>query len=82
MTGTPHIEAAKGDFAETVLMPGDPLRAQALAKNHLDDVLLVAGGTFPVEDIPTLEEMGVHKVFRAGSLTDTIVQYIRQNVKR
>ncbi|GAG61361.1 unnamed protein product, partial [marine sediment metagenome] len=38
MTGTPHIEASKGDFAETVLMPGDPLRAQALARNHLDDV--------------------------------------------
>jgi purine-nucleoside phosphorylase len=41
MTGTPHIEAARGDFADTVLMPGDPLRAQALAKNHLDDVRLV-----------------------------------------
>lgn len=38
MTGTPHIEAGKGDFAETVLMPGDPLRAQALARQHLDDV--------------------------------------------
>jgi len=41
MTGTPHIGATKGQFAETVLMPGDPLRAQALAKNHLDDVKLV-----------------------------------------
>lgn len=41
MTGTPHIEAAKGDFAATVLMPGDPLRAQALAENHLDDVRVV-----------------------------------------
>jgi len=38
MTGTPHIEAARGDFAETVLMPGDPLRAQTLAGNHLDEV--------------------------------------------
>jgi len=38
MTGTPHIEAARGDFAETVLMPGDPLRAKALAQQHLDDV--------------------------------------------
>lgn len=38
MTGTPHIEAARGDFAETVLMPGDPLRAKALAEKHLDDV--------------------------------------------
>ncbi len=41
MTGTPHIGALKGQFAETVLMPGDPLRAQALADNHLDDVKLV-----------------------------------------
>ena len=41
MTGTPHIEAPMGDFAETVLMPGDPLRAKALAENHLEDVKLV-----------------------------------------
>jgi len=36
--GTPHIEAEKGDFADTVLMPGDPLRARKLAARHLDDV--------------------------------------------
>ncbi len=53
-----------------------------IKKNRLDDVLLVAGGTFPVEDIPPLEEMGIDKVFRAGSLTNTIVQYIEQNVRR
>ena len=41
MTGTPHIEAAKGDFAELVLMPGDPLRAKVLAEGHLEDVRLV-----------------------------------------
>lgn len=41
MDGTPHIEALKGQFAETVLMPGDPLRAQALAKNYLEDVEMV-----------------------------------------
>ena len=41
MIGTPHIGAAKGQFAETVLMPGDPLRAQALANKYLDDVELV-----------------------------------------
>ena len=41
MTGTPHIEAAKGEFAETVLMPGDPLRAKSLAENYLQDVRLV-----------------------------------------
>jgi len=41
MTGTPHIGASKGEFADTVLMPGDPLRAQTLADNHLDDARLV-----------------------------------------
>jgi len=41
MTGTPHIEAASGDFAELVLMPGDPLRAKAIAENHLDEPRLV-----------------------------------------
>ncbi len=34
---TPHINAQPGDFAETVLMPGDPLRAQFIAENWLKD---------------------------------------------
>ncbi len=34
---TPHINAELGDFAETVLMPGDPLRAQYIAENFLTD---------------------------------------------
>jgi purine-nucleoside phosphorylase len=32
-----HINAAPGDFAETVLMPGDPLRAEFIAENYLDN---------------------------------------------
>jgi purine-nucleoside phosphorylase len=35
---TPHINASPGDFAETVLMPGDPLRAKHIAEGFLDDV--------------------------------------------
>ena len=34
---TPHINAKKDDFAQTVLMPGDPLRAQYIAENYLQD---------------------------------------------
>lgn len=34
---TAHINAAPGDFADTVLMPGDPLRAQYIAESFLDD---------------------------------------------
>jgi len=38
---TPHIAAQKGDFAETVLMPGDPLRAKFMAENFLQDAKLI-----------------------------------------
>ena len=41
---TPHISAAKGDFAKTVLMPGDPLRAKFIAETFLEDVKLVTSG--------------------------------------
>lgn len=34
---TPHLEAAAGDFAETVLLPGDPDRAAYIAKTLFDD---------------------------------------------
>src|SRR5690606_1686954 len=34
---TPHISAQKGDFAPSVLLPGDPLRAKHIAETFLDD---------------------------------------------
>ena len=38
---TPHNSAILGDFAKTVLMPGDPLRAKFIAENFLTDARLV-----------------------------------------
>jgi len=38
---TPHITAKEGDFAPTVLMPGDPLRAQFIADTFLENAVLV-----------------------------------------
>lgn len=40
---TPHITAKEGEFAKTVLMPGDPLRAKFIAENFLEDAVLVNG---------------------------------------
>lgn len=34
---TPHLEARRGEVAETVLMPGDPLRAKFIADNFFDN---------------------------------------------
>ena len=38
---TPHNSAKMGDFAKTVLMPGDPLRAKFIAETFLEDAKLV-----------------------------------------
>lgn len=40
-TPTPHNSAKPGDFAKTVLMPGDPLRSRFIAENFLEDAELV-----------------------------------------
>ena len=39
--GTPHNEAQAGEFAKTVLMPGDPLRARFIAETFLEAPRLV-----------------------------------------
>lgn len=41
--GTPHNEGKIGDFAKTVLMPGDPLRAKFIAEHYLENVRKVNG---------------------------------------
>ena len=38
---TPHNSAARGDFAKTVLMPGDPLRAKFIAETFLENARVV-----------------------------------------
>lgn len=41
MVPTPHNGAKEGDFAKTVLMPGDPLRAKYIAETYLENSRLV-----------------------------------------
>src|SRR6201990_680721 len=38
-----HIRAQPGDYAEAVLLPGDPLRAKYIAETYFDDVKQVRG---------------------------------------
>jgi methylmalonyl-CoA mutase C-terminal domain/subunit len=59
-----------------------PLVVEEMKKGGLDDVLLLVGGIIPSEDVPILKEMGVHEVFPAGSLTEPIITYIRNHVRR
>jgi len=59
-----------------------PKVVNEIRKNGLDDVLFVVGGSFPPEDVPVMKDMGVHEVFRGGSLTESIVDFIKNNVRR
>ena len=59
-----------------------PKLVQEMKNSQLDDVLLIAGGTFPAEDIPLMEEIGIDKVFRAGSLSEDFTGFIKDNLKR
>ncbi len=47
----------------------------------LDDLLVVAGGIIPEDDIPTAKELGIDAVFGPGTSTVDIIEYIRANVK-
>ncbi|MEY2412012.1 MAG: methylmalonyl-CoA mutase, C-terminal domain [Acidobacteriaceae bacterium] len=52
-----------------------------LADNKMDDVLVVLGGIIPDQDIAQLKQLGVAAIFQPGTSMDSIVQFIRANVK-
>ena len=57
-------------------------RVTELLKQHgMDDVLLVIGGTIPQQDIPFLNQQGVHGIFGPGTPMDEIIKFIRDNLK-
>ena len=75
---TPHISAEKGDFAKTVLMPGDPLRAKFIADTFLKDVRQVTGvrgmlpsiGIYSYELYKFYDVDNIIRIGSAGSYTD------------
>lgn len=58
-----------------------PRILEALEKRGIEDLPIFVGGIIPKDDISTLEEMGVEKVFGPGTDTQTIISYIRETVE-
>jgi len=57
-----------------------PRVVELLRENGMDDVLVVAGGIIPDEDIPALNGLGITGIFGPGTPSDQIIQFIRENV--
>ncbi|HEV2404424.1 MAG TPA: cobalamin B12-binding domain-containing protein [Ktedonobacterales bacterium] len=57
-----------------------PKVMEQLRANGMDDVLVMAGGILPDEDIPAIEAMGIKGNFGPGTPMATIIEYVRANV--
>lgn len=54
---------------------------EGVRKSGGDDTLFLVGGIIPDDDIPALKKVGVHMVFTPGASIESVVSYIRKNVK-
>ena len=52
-----------------------------LKQNQMDDVLVLVGGIIPDQDIEPLKKAGVAAIFQPGTPMDSIIEFIRANVK-
>jgi methylmalonyl-CoA mutase C-terminal domain/subunit len=58
-----------------------PAVTKLMEERGMSDVLVLAGGIIPDEDVPALKEKGIADVFGPGTPTDEIVRYIHDRIK-
>jgi methylmalonyl-CoA mutase, C-terminal domain len=59
-----------------------PRIVSELKERGMDEVLLFAGGIIPEEDVPALEQLGFQAIFRPGSSTFEIIDFVRAHAAR
>jgi len=57
-----------------------PAVTEGLRKKGREDVLIIAGGIIPEDDIPSLKQIGVRAVFGPGTSTEDIISFIRKEL--
>ncbi|HID86794.1 MAG TPA: cobalamin B12-binding domain-containing protein [Anaerolineae bacterium] len=55
-----------------------PRIMRLLKEKGLEDILVVAGGIIPDDDVPALKKLGIKGIFGPGTSTQEIVQFIRK----
>ena len=59
-----------------------PRVMELLKEKGIEDILVLGGGIIPEEDIPGLQTAGIGAIFRPGTDTGDIINYIRENIKK
>jgi len=59
-----------------------PIIMELLKQKGLTDVLVVAGGIIPEEDVPEMKKLGIKEIFGPGTRTDKIVHFVFENVPK
>jgi len=58
-----------------------PRTVELLREKGAEDIMVIGGGIVPDEDIPRMKKAGVREIFTPGTPLDTIVAWVRENVK-
>jgi methylmalonyl-CoA mutase C-terminal domain/subunit len=59
-----------------------PRVMELLKQKGLKDVMVFAGGIIPEEDVADLKKLGIKEIFGPGTTTETIIQYVTENVPK
>ncbi len=59
-----------------------PRIVELTRQKGMEDVLIIAGGIVPDEDIPALKQSGIAEIFQPGADTREIISFIHKNVPR
>ena len=57
-----------------------PKIIKMLEERKMTDILVIAGGIIPIEDIIELKKMGIKEIFTPGTDTKKIVEFIKTNI--
>ena len=58
-----------------------PRIMELLKESNADDISVIGGGIFPLEDIPKLKEIGIKEIFEPGARLNDITTWVISNIK-
>ncbi|SHF84787.1 methylmalonyl-CoA mutase, C-terminal domain [Desulfacinum infernum DSM 9756] len=58
-----------------------PRVMELLKENNAEDIAVIGGGIFPLEDIPKLKAIGIKEIFEPGAKLEDIVNWVRTHIK-